>query len=158
MFLRSRIPQLLLASLARDGFRSLQEADGCIEERFYTDDADAVGLLVDRRQKGRTPTDKFAVVRVYGEKGASWKVMENVWEKTSTYEKCGNISSERSRVKKLRESGIQGQWQHELPAREYLEQVKCCTVTDCTPRMMKQAFLALKGGDWEEHKTFPELK
>ena len=49
---------------------------------------------------------------------------------------------------------MQGQWQHELPAREYLEQVKCCTVTDCTPGMMKQAFLALKGGDWEEYKSF----
>ena len=30
----------------------------------------------------------------------------------------------------------------------------CCTDTDCTPRMMKQAFLALKGGDWEQHKCF----
>ena len=38
---------------------------------------------------------------------------------------------ERSRAKKFREdaekerqAGIQGQWQHEAPAREYLEQVK----------------------------------
>ena len=36
---------------------------------------------------------------------------------------------------------------------EYLEQVKCCGDTDCTPRMMKQAFLALKGGVWEEYKS-----
>ena len=66
---------------------------------------------------------------------------------------------ESSRVKKLREdaekerqAGIHCQWQHESPAREYLEQVKCCNDTDCTPRMMKQAFPALKGGDWEEYK------
>ena len=38
-------------------------------------------------------------------------------------------------------------------SREYLEQVKCCNDTDCTPRMMKRAFLALKGGSWEEYKN-----
>ena len=52
-----------------------------------------------------------------------------------------------------REDEMQGQWQHESPAKEYLEQVKCCEGTDCTPRMMKQAFFALKGGDWEEYKS-----
>ena len=83
------------------------------------------------------------------------------WEKTSTYQRCGNtIAAKGSRVKKLRDDaekerqeGIQGQWHHESPARECLEQVKCCNDTDCTPRMMKQAFLALKGGDWEEYKS-----
>ena len=48
---------------------------------------------------------------------------------------------------------MQGQWQHESPAREYWEQVKCCDDTDCTHRVMKQAFFALKGGDWEEYKS-----
>ena len=41
---------------------------------------------------------------------------------------------------------------HESPAREYLEQVKCCNDTDCTHRMIEQAFFALKGGNWEEYK------
>ena len=31
--------------------------------------------------------------------------------------------------------------------------VNCWKDTDCTPRMMKQAFFALKGGDWEEYKS-----
>ena len=31
-----------------------------------------------------------------------------------------------------RQAGIQGQWQQESPAREFLEQVKCCYDTDCT--------------------------
>ena len=48
---------------------------------------------------------------------------------------------------------MQGQRQHESPAREYLEQVKCCNDTECTHRMMKRAFLALKGGDWEEYES-----
>ena len=52
----------------------------------------------------------------------------------------------REDAEKERQAGIQGQWQHESPAREYLEQVKCCSDIDCTHRMMKQAFLALKGG------------
>ena len=67
---------------------------------------------------------------------------------------------ERSRVKQLREdaekerqAGVQGQWQHESPAREYMEQVKCCSDFVCTPSMMKQAFFVLKGGDWEEYKS-----
>ena len=54
---------------------------------------------------------------------------------------------ERSIAKKLREeaekerqAGIQGQWQQESPAREYLEQAKCCNDTDCTYRMMKHGF------------------
>ena len=43
-----------------------------------------------------------------------------------------------------RQAGIQCQWQLESPAREYLEQVKCCDDTDCMHRMMKQGFVALK--------------
>ena len=65
---------------------------------------------------------------------------------------------ERSRVKRFRElaheekhlTGIQGQWQQESPAREYLEQVKCCHDTDCNEPLMKKGFTALKNGTWEE--------
>ena len=71
---------------------------------------------------------------------------------------------ERSRVKKLRtdaenerQTGMQGQWQHESPAGKYLEQVQCCIDTDCTPRVMKQAFFALKGTG-KNTKAFSELK
>ena len=39
----------------------------------------------------------MAVVRVRGEKDASWKVMENAGEKTSTYEECGSIFPVRDR-------------------------------------------------------------
>ena len=63
---------------------------------------------------------------------------------------CKIKSKEVARKKK--QEGIQGQWQHESPAREYLEQVKCCSDTDCTPWMLKQAFFSLKGGVWEEYK------
>ena len=53
---------------------------------------------------------------------------------------------ERARVKRFREeaeegrAGIHGQWQLESPAREYLEQLKCCNDTDCTHSMIKQGF------------------
>ena len=40
---------------------------------------------------------------------------------------------------------MQGQWQLESPAREYLEQVHCCLDTDC--------FIALKSGEREEYKN-----
>ena len=41
-------------------------------------------------------------------------------------------------------AGIQGQWQLESPASEYLEQMKCCHNMDCTEKMMKKGFTALK--------------
>ena len=47
------------------------------------------------------------------------------------------VLQERNRVKRFREqveeeklAEIQGQWKLESPAREYLEQVKCCHDTD----------------------------
>ena len=48
-------------------------------------------------------------------------------------EECENILAEKEIAKRFRElaeeemrAGIQGQWQLESPAREYLEQVKGC--------------------------------
>ena len=70
-----------------------------------------------------------------------------------------NVFQERDRVKRFREqaeekqAGIHGQWQLELPAEEYLEQVESCDDIDCTQRMMKQGFIALKSVDWEECKS-----
>ena len=76
-----------------------------------------------------------------------------------------NFLQERNRVKRLREQAeeekqaeIQGQWQLESPAREYLEQVKCCHDSDCTERKMKKGFTAPKGGDWEDFSTLSEKK
>ena len=51
------------------------------------------------------------------------------------------------------QAGIQGQWQLDAPAKEYLEQVKCRDDTHCTERMMKRGLTALKSGDWQEYKS-----
>ena len=75
-----------------------------------------------------------------------------------------HFSSERLKVKKFRlladkerQAGIQGQWQQEPPAREYLEQVKCCHDTDCNESMIKRGFISLKNETWEEfQETFKE--
>ena len=68
------------------------------------------------------------------------------------------FSCERLKAKKFREladeekeAGTQGQWQQESPAKEYLEQVKCCHDTDCNEPMMKKGFTVLKNGTWEEY-------
>ena len=73
--------------------------------------------------------------------------MQGMWE---------YCSFERTKAKKFlkdaekeKQEGIQGQWQQEAPAKEYLEQVKRSAHTDCTPRMMKFGYFALKDGDWE---------
>ena len=59
----------------------------------------------------------------------------------------------REEAQKERQARIQGQWQQESPAREYLEQVKCCNDANCTHRMMKHGFFALKSEEWEKNKN-----
>ena len=61
-------------------------------------------------------------------------------------------------AEKEKQEGIQGQWKLESPAKEYLEQVKCCADTDCTPTMMKYGFFASKGGDWKESESSSRTK
>ena len=48
--------------------------------------------------------------------------------------------------------GIQGQWQQESPAKEFLQQVKSSADTDCAPKMMRFGYFAMKDGNWEEYK------
>ena len=86
--------------------------------------------------------------------------MENDWIRTAHTRDVGTLLPIVLRVKKFREetekgvqTGIHGQWQQASPAREYLEQVKCCNYTDCTHRMMKHDFFALKSGAWEEYRS-----
>ena len=89
-------------------------------------------------------------------RGRLWKMMG----KEQYIREMWNIYvQERARLKRFRfqaeeerQARIQGQWQLELPAKEYLEQVKCCNDTDCTHRMIKQGFLAVKSGEREEYK------
>ena len=108
----------------------------------------------------RKTTDKCAVETGCGEKGVPWKDLENDGKEPYVRGMWEYFLQERNRVKRFREqaeeekqAGIQGQWQLESPATEYLEQVKCCHDTDCTERMMKKGFTALKGGDWEEYQN-----
>ena len=57
----------------------------------------------------------------------------------------------RSLAGEEKQAGIQGQCQQESPARECLEQVKCCHDTDCNESMMKKGFTAIQNGTWEEY-------
>ena len=58
-----------------------------------------------------------------------------------------------------RQTGMQSQWQHESPAREFLERVKCCSDTDCTHRMMKTSSPCVeRRGLGRFTKAFSELK
>ena len=82
------------------------------------------------------------VVEKKAYRGRIWKMMEKEPYLRGTLE---HFSSERSKGKKFRQladeerqTGIQGQWQQESPAREYLEQVKCCHDTACNESMMKK--------------------
>ena len=51
---------------------------------------------------------------------------------------CKSESEEISKdAEKEKQEGIQGQWQQESPAKEFLEQVKSGADTDCVPKMMR---------------------
>ena len=76
--------------------------------------------------------------------------MENDGDRTISAWDVGIFSRELAEEEK--QAGIQGQWQQESPAKEYLEQVKYCHDTDCNEPMMKKGFTALKNGTWEEYK------
>ena len=104
--------------------------------------------------KRRNITDKLAEERVRGAKGAPWKALENDGNRTIRARNVGILLKRfREQAEEEKQAGIQGQWQLEWPAKEYLEQVKCCNDTDCTHKMMKQDLVALKSGDWEEYKS-----
>ena len=86
--------------------------------------------------RGDKTIDKVAVVRVCEKK----RIVEGYGKK------------EQSEAE--RQAGIRGQWQLESPARKYLEQVKCYSDTDCTPRMMKQSIPCVdREGTGEEYKS-----
>ena len=83
--------------------------------------------------KRRRTIDKVAVARICGEEVASWKTLEKYGTRTIRARNVGIFCQIEARVKRFREeaeeerqAGIQGQWQLESPAREYLEQAKCC--------------------------------
>ena len=80
------------------------------------------------------------------------------WEKTSFCKECGSISLLKEReqkqsllkgAEKEKHEGMQGQWQQESLAKEFLEQVKSSADTDCTPKMMRFGYHAMKDGNWE---------
>ena len=79
--------------------------------------------------KKRYIIDEVTVVFAVEEK----KAQRGMQRRMLTYDVFWIFSCERLETKKFREDaekekqeGVQGQWQRESPAKEYLEQVKCC--------------------------------
>ena len=107
--------------------------------------------------KGEKPLSNVQwrqVVEKKAYRGRMWKMMGKEPYLRAMWE---YFLRERSRVKRFRQladeekqAGLQGQWQQESPATEYLEQVKFCHGTDCNEPMMKKGFTALKNGNWKE--------
>ena len=83
--------------------------------------------------------------------------LRGMWEHFS----CGRSKAKKSRqlTDEEEQAGIEDQWQQESPAKEYLEQVKCCHETDCSEPMMMKSYTAVKNGNWEENTdTFRKMK
>ena len=106
------------------------------------------------QQKGEEPLSNVLwgqVVEKNAYRGRMWKMMakepylRGMWE---------HFFCERPKAKRFRQladeeeqAGIQGQWQQESPAKEYLEQVKCCHDTDCNEPMMNKRLRRLE--EWD---------
>ena len=109
--------------------------------------------------KRRKTLTKCAVETGCGEKCVPWKDLKNDGTRTVCTWDVEYFLQERKRVKRFpelaeeeKQAGIQGQRQLKSPAREYLEQVRCCHDTDCNEPMMKKGFAASKNAKWEENK------
>ena len=111
--------------------------------------------------KGLAPLKNWhwkEVVEKKAHRGRLWRMLGKDQLKQRMWE---YLSIERLKAKKfvkdaekVKEEGIQCQWQQESPAKEYLEQVKCCPDTDGTPKMMNFgyfAFLRLRLGGIQKH-------
>ena len=72
-----------------------------------------------------------------GKESASWQVVENDWKGTDCTRNVAVFSLEKSESEKVSRRCCEGKagrdtshWQQESPAREALEQVQKCAVTD----------------------------
>ena len=76
---------------------------------------------------------------------------QEMWE----YFSLGRVKAKKfmKDAETAKQEGIQGQWQRESPAKEYLEQVESSVDTDCTPQDDEIRIFCVKGGDWEEYKS-----
>ena len=83
------------------------------------------------KARGDEPLTRWQWHEFVERKSASWKTLESDGRRTIRARDVGIFSfTKRATVKRFREeaeeerqAGIQGQWQLESPAREYLEQV-----------------------------------
>ena len=79
-----------------------------------------------------------------------YQSLQGMWEYFSFFR--AKAKKRLQDAKKEKQEGIQSQWHQEFAAKEVLEQVRRCVDTNCSPKMMKFGFFALKEGNWEEYK------
>ena len=117
-----------------------------------------MSAVLQRRIDGTGP-GAVEVLAVEGQKAHFGRLWKMLGKDQFVQRECGSTSllKERKRksferdAEKEKQEGIQGQWQQESPAKEFLDQVQSAD-TDCTHTMMRFGDYALKDGDWEEYK------
>ena len=89
--------------------------------------------------KGSAPLTKWhwkAVVEKKAHRGRLWRMLgkDQYIQGMSEYFSFERVKSKKfmKEAEKEKQEGIQGQWQRESLAKEYMEQVKCCEDTGCT--------------------------
>ena len=114
-------------------------------EESYTANSNQNCYNESMKAKGEKPLTSWQWREFAGQwahRGRLWKMMrreQHVREMGDQFcRERDRVNMFRKQAEEERQAGMQGQWQLESPAREYLEQVRCCNDTDCTHRMMKQ--------------------
>ena len=102
----------------------------------------------------------MAVVGGRGEEGVSWNVMENAAKRPVHTRDVGTFVPRKSKSKMVSRGGSRrkasrntGSVAAGIVSQRVLETSKFYNNSDCTHRMMKQGFFAMKSGEWEEYKN-----
>ena len=123
--------------------------------------------VLQRKNDGTGPgaVEVLAVEGSGGTESASWQTVENVGKGRVYTRNVEYFSLERATVKqflkdaeKEKWEGVQGEWQQESPAKEYLDQVKSSADTDRTPKMMRLDTMHSKTEIGRNTKELSKLK
>ena len=78
-----------------------------------------------------------AVVEKKDHRGRQWRMLGKGQDIQTMWEYFSLDTSETEKL--MKDEGIQGQWQRESLAKEYMEQVKSCADTDSSPKQTQTA-------------------
>ena len=78
--------------------------------------------------------------------------VNGMWEYFVLKQKGAEAKKKLEDAPRERQEGIQGQWQHESPFREVLEQVRGNVEMGCSAQIRRKSYIAIRDDSWEEFR------